>query len=382
MSAIREDDDADVQTGLETAQPSRTAYISPRELALQALDESRAAEFTQETGHKVEVPPLEAATGDEDVNQDDIAAELARQQLEGKLPHQTTLKPVEEVRRPARLDEEAPGDDADDLQRRVQEELIDDLTAKKVKVKINGVEQEVPLADVVRTFQKSESADRRLSEATRLLEEAKAERERVAAERAGRTTDSAATRTTEAASDTGPAEMARRITSAFFSGDEETAQQLLADALAGQPSARTQITGTNIEEITAQVTQHLEEKNALTAFQRDYPKLWTTPRYARWANDLISEKESTGMSRADAIREAGAELAQELGMKPEGAGRQRTEETATVRAERLSRKEQATERLPVRSVTAPAATETEPEQTYSATIAEMRAARPGALIGS
>lgn len=383
MSAIREDDDADVQTGLETVQPSRTPYVSPRDLALQALDEARAAEFTRETGIQVEVPPLAAGTDDEDVNQDDIAAEIARQQLESRASHQVTLKPVEQVRHTVDPDADDAGDDADDLQRQVQDELIDNLKSKKVRVKVNGVERDVTLEEMVRRYQKGEAADQRLDEATRLFNEAKKERELATRERAGTdaTTESAVTRPKEAASETGPAEIARRITSAFFSGDEETAQALLAEALAGQPSERTQITTDNIEDLAAQVTQRMEVQGALTAFQTDYPKIWGTPRYARWANDLIAEKEAAGLSRAQAIREAGAELAQELGMKPESAGRRTGGDTSTARTERLSRKEQATERLPVRSVTAPTNADTEPEQTYSATIAEMRAARPGAIVG-
>ena len=347
------DDDGDVQTGLETAQPSRTPFVSPRELALQAMDEARARDFTQETGVKVEVPPLPAADEDEDVNPDDAAAELARAQLEGREPHQQRTVPVEEVRT---VKDEPP--DEDELQRQVQSEVIADVAGKKVRVKIDGVEQEVNLEDVVRNYQKGGTADKRLEEATRLLREAKSLR----------ATETPPAEPVQEPPERTAAEVAKEITSAFFSGDEEKAQQLLAEALAGQPSARTQITIDNVEQIAAQVTQQLEVQGALTAFQADYPKIWNTPRYAKWANELIADKESEGMSRAEAIRAAGAELAQDLGMKPEQTGRRTGEDASTVRAERLSRKVQATERLPVRSVAPPSGVEDAEPASASATI--------------
>jgi pimeloyl-ACP methyl ester carboxylesterase len=70
----------------------------------------------------------------------------------------------------------APADD-DQLQRQVQDAaptVIDNFDNVVVKRKVNGVEELVPLADVMRTHQKTAAADQRLEEATRLLREAEA----------------------------------------------------------------------------------------------------------------------------------------------------------------------------------------------------------------
>jgi hypothetical protein len=50
---------------------------------------------------------------------------------------------------------------------------VDQLARMRVKVKIDGQEQEVSGADLVRDFQKAGAADKRLEEATRLLKEVK-----------------------------------------------------------------------------------------------------------------------------------------------------------------------------------------------------------------
>ena len=55
--------------------------------------------------------------------------------------------------------------DADQLQRQVQDTaptVIDNFDNVMVKRKVNGVEEVVPLADVMRTHQKTAAADQRL----------------------------------------------------------------------------------------------------------------------------------------------------------------------------------------------------------------------------
>ena len=157
MSAIL-DDDEDVLAG-NTGE--RTVVVNPRELALQAIEDGRIREFEQETGVKVPAQPVL----DEDMDADDVAAEQERARLQAVADGKAAA-----ASRPA------PADD-DQLQRQVQDAaptVIDNFDNVVVKRKVNGVEELVPLADVMRTHQKTAAADQRLEEATRLLREAEA----------------------------------------------------------------------------------------------------------------------------------------------------------------------------------------------------------------
>ena len=182
MSAIL-DDDEDVLAG-NTGE--RTVVVNPCEIALQAIEDGRIREFEQESGVKVSAQPV--------------------------------------------LDEDMDADD-DQLQRQLQDAtptVIDNFDNVVVRRKVNGVEELVPLADVMRTHQKTATADQRLEEATRLLREAEA-RSRAVPEVAA----PAATPPKDEAAD-----IAAELTTALFAGDEEKARELLRQGLS-RPSTPT-----------------------------------------------------------------------------------------------------------------------------------------------
>ena len=159
MSAILSDDE-DVLAGLEKGE--RTVVVNPRELALQAIEDGRIREFETESGLKVPAQPAI----DEDMDPDDVAAEQERARLEAVADGKA-----------ANIGATRADADADQLQRQVQDAaptVIDNFDNVLVKRKVNGVEEMVPLADVMRTHQKTAAADQRLEEATRLLREAEA----------------------------------------------------------------------------------------------------------------------------------------------------------------------------------------------------------------
>ncbi len=75
-------------------------------------------------------------------------------------------------------DDEQTSNNAADDQLALQTEtaprvLTDGLDRTMVRVKVDGVEQEIPVADVVRSYQKDAAAQARLNEATRVLDEAR-----------------------------------------------------------------------------------------------------------------------------------------------------------------------------------------------------------------
>ena len=143
---------------------------------------------------------------------------------------QTTWQPS----RSARLQAVAEGNAAaasrpapavdDQLPRQVQGQVqsgtptvIDNFDNVVVKRKVKGVEELVPLTDVLRTHQKTAAADQRLEVATCLLREAEARAKAVP-----EVTAPAATPPKDEAAD-----IAAGLTTALFSGDEEKARELM-----------------------------------------------------------------------------------------------------------------------------------------------------------
>ena len=135
MPAILDDDE---DTLAPNAGEHPAAVLSPRELALQAIEDGRIREFEQESGVKVPAQPVL----DEDMDADDVAAKQERARLQAVADGKAAA-----ASRPA------PADD-DQLQRQVQDAaptVIDNFDNVVVKRKVNGVEELVPLADVMRT---------------------------------------------------------------------------------------------------------------------------------------------------------------------------------------------------------------------------------------
>ena len=262
MSAIL-DDDEDVLAG-NTGE--RTVVVNPRELALRAIEDGRIREFEQESGVKVPAQPVV----DEDMDADDVAAEQERARLQAVADGKAAA-----ASRPA------PADD-DQLQRQVQDvapTVIDNFDNVVVKRKVNGVEELVPLADVMRTHQKTAAADQRLEEATRLLREAEARAKAVPEAPAP-----AATPPKDEAAD-----IAAELTTALFAGDEEKARELLRQGLS-RPSIPTPVPVPSVDVLAEQVEQQIAVKGALREFQRDYSRLVDDPELATLSDMRINHQ--------------------------------------------------------------------------------------------
>ena len=353
MSAIQ-DDDLDVQTGLERSTESRARTANARELELERMERNRIAEFNRETGSNVEFVPDADLVADPDADPDEAEAERVRAQLEANGTLDT--KRAEEV---------------DQVSQQMGDDLIADPRGKKVRTKVNGVEQDVDLETVLRTFQKDAAADQRLEEASITLRRAREDAERIRAD------------AVTAKPDTPPAdrsEVAKEITAAFFSGDEDRATELLTQALSGTPSQGTRAGDVNVSSVAAAVRQQLKEETALSEFAESYPKLVGSQRLATLADIEIQSLVEQGHSRADAILEAGRTLYAELGFTTPTPGRPKQTDTSTGdMSERLARKRAAANNAPaIRSAAAPGNSDVDQEEGEhrNSAIAELAASRP------
>lgn len=336
------------QEGVSATAADANQQIHPREAAMRNIMASRLQQFSTESGIEVK-PSFEKI--DEDTDPADAAAEEERARLAaGGKPE---------------------GDGEDDEQQALQQAAA---APAKVKVKVDGVEQEVSLEEMTRTYQKNAAADRRLEEAARRQRELDEREAQINAQLAERS--AAATKTDPAEPLVDPA-VAKQFTAALFDGDEEKAvagfnaavQAAVDKAMSGRATSATPV---DPEEIAAQVEQRFAVNSALKQSQTDYPDMYADPDIeALAAMKIRAKRDQEGMSFVDALEATQTELASKFGWKKSG----RQDATAsTTRDEKQKRKEALD---PVQSANVKANTTVEPPLSNSAIIAQMAARRPG-----
>lgn len=271
--------------------------LSPRERAMAALEVGRRQSIEQETGVTLEAPAAAAPEQpDPDADPDDqLAAQLAAD--EPKV-------------------------------------LNDGLDKYRVKVKIDGEERDVSLADMQREYQKNGAADRRMAEAVRLQREAQELQERLQQQLQTAPVEQPAA----VDPDTG-----KQFTTALFAGDEETANQAFAAAVSKAvqaemaKSGRSDATPIDPAAIAQQVKQQMVVESALEQSRKDYPQLYADPDIEALGAAKINRKmEDEQMSFTEALNAVGSEFASKFGWQPEG--RPKEPATTTARDMKLERK--------------------------------------------
>jgi hypothetical protein len=333
-------------TAADANQPQQ---LHPREAAMRNIMASRLQQFSTESGIEVK-PSFEAV--DPDADPDDAVAEAERARL-------------------------AAGGDAagDDDQQALQTAAAAAAAAPaKVKVKVDGVEEEVSLEEMTRTYQKNAAADRRLEEANRRLREADEREAQLNAQMAERS--AAATKTNPAEPLVDPA-TAKQFTAALFDGDEEKAvagfnaavQAAVDKAMSGRAASATPV---DPEEIAAQVEQRFAVNSALKQSQSDYPDMYADPDIeALAAMKIRAKRTNEGMDFVDALEATQSELAAKFGWKKSG---RQDAAAATTRDEKQKRKEALD---PVASANVKASSTVAAPVSNSDIIAQMAARRPG-----
>jgi hypothetical protein len=287
---------------------------------------------------------------------------------------------------PAAAAEPAPAQADDQLQAQLAAGTQPEVPSK-IKIKVDGVEAEVPLDEVVRQYQKNSSADRRLAEATRLLREA----QETAAQRLLQEQQAAAAAAPAAAvnpesppaADPDREATGKEFLKALFEGDEESALAKLNELTqAGRqqppPAAAPTL---DLEQISSAVAQHVQQKlvveSALARNRQDYPELYADPDMEGLALAKIQRmREETGTDFFTALDSVSREFAHKFGWSAVQQGRQSAEpvETTSPRAAKLERKAGIDN---VTSVNTKITTAEPQPENPSDIIAQMRAARAG-----
>lgn len=256
-----------------------------------------------------------------------------------------------------------------------------------VKVKIDGVEAEVPLDEVVRNYQKTSAADKRLADATRLQREAAEQAAAVAAAQQqlmAQLQQQAAP--APATPDPSPApgqapEAGKEFLKALFEGDEETALAKLAELTSPGRQAPQAPAIPDIHQLTDAVARHVQQQlhvdSALAQHRKDYPQIYADPDMEGFVLTKVqSVRQQTGSDFFTALHDVSAQFAQKFGWTQPAQDPGRPNEPApttnTAREAKLERKAAIDN---VRSAnTTPHQSDTEPTDP-SSVIAQMQRTR-------
>jgi len=322
--AIYEDALADVSPDDVKPRPK-----SKRELDMEQLEASHLRRLEEESGVKL--------TSEDPPKDDQLAAQLADEELDGAAA--------------------------------AVPEVIADVAGRRIRVKVDGVEQDVPLDEVLRSYQKGSAADRRLEEATRLLKEAQEQARQQIAPKLPQQ------ETAVTPPQAGPDELETAVKAALsnlYQGDDGAAAKELASIIARSAQPATPVVpDLDVGTLANQLQQHLDVKSALQKIKDDYPDIPANRDLEMLTLLKVEAKETEGMARSAAILAAADEVYATLGKKP---GRQ-PEPVASKREEKLARKA-AMDQLPAANVSAATQDQTE-DDSPSAVIAAMAAKRLG-----
>lgn len=310
------------------ATESQERPLSAREIAMEEINAKRLVELERESGTSID---------------DQIATQTA--EAKERLP-------------PAALDEDG----------------------NLIPVKVDGEERHVTMDDLVRNYQKGETADKRLQEASRLLREAKEASERaaqIAAQREDPKPIAAKADEESRALESDYVELYRRYQNSLYEGDENESARLFFELQQTMPakdgqSGRAVAAIPTVDEITASVKKQLEEDSAFDQFSKSFNEIWSDPYLANIADSYLTTEIASGKHQGlnSALTAAGTatrDWMRSKGMRVDEGQRQ----TADLNT-RLERKAGITS-LPTASVRT-TSTETAPADPQGV-LAEMRRAR-------
>ena len=210
-----------------------------------------------------------------------------------------------------------------------------------VKVKVDGNEIELPLSEVVKSYQKDSAASKRLQEATRLLQYAEQQAEQLAKNASQPDNNAVNQPDHEQDKETRRAKI-KDAFSKLYEGDEDGAVEAMLQIVGDQGVKQTTQTPQPIDTaaIAAQVRQQLDVESAYKETRLDYPDLFSeTERgivLGRETVERMAAKVSKGMTQAEALQKSAEEVAALFGIKK--SGRQTEEKQSTARDTKLERK--------------------------------------------
>lgn len=253
-------------------------------------------------------------------------------------------------------------------------------SGQRVKVKVDGEEIELPLAEVVRSYQKDATATRRLQEATRLLKIAEGT---LAEQKASKTIAQENHSPENGGASAGEdgrklrKEQVRGVFAKLYEGDEEGAAEAMAQLIDAEGAPRATQALIDPVQIAAQVKQQLAVESAYSEVKSDYPELFAdTERgvvLGKETHARMVAKVAQGLTGDQALKQSAEEVAALFGISK---GRQTTAPQRTARDTKLERKA-ALDTINAANVVAGNGNSPAEVQNVSSVIADMAKARLG-----
>lgn len=283
---------------------------------------------------------------------------------------QEYVDPIEQIAAAVESEREKQRNDAEPEPAQDQQQAVDqqieaaDITQQRVKVKLEGVEEEVEIKDLIAGYQKNSVASKRLNEATQKLREAE-EVLAKAREQAAQTGESVA-------GESGAVDVAKQVVESLLDGNTDEAAEMLAK-LAGRGESSTP--EVDAESVAQKVKQQLDRESALTKFEQDFGDIVADPYLTGLANERLKEQLNEKQAIGEPIDlnaelSAAGEYVRDW-LKSKGVATTAEQSSTTVN-ERVARK-QGLDSTPVLNASAGSATE-QPE-TAASIIEEMRRER-------
>lgn len=177
-------------------------------------------------------------------------------------------------------------------------------TAQTVKVKIDGEELELPISEVVKGYQKDQTASKRLEEAAARIREAEQREAQLAQLAAGKSEE------TPSLADEDLHLKAKRIIDSLMEGEADSAVESLAEILNAKSKAvdpPASVTDTVRQELERMELER-EYEQARTVFLKDNADLNENPKLAAMVNDAYFRQLESGKRPLEASKAAAQEV--------------------------------------------------------------------------
>lgn len=195
-----------------------------------------------------------------------------------------------------------------------------ETTSQMVKVLVDGEERELPLAEVVKGYQKDSAATQRLRDAADRLKEVEL-REKEVADREKQL--KLQTSDPEDGTATTDYEAIDNAIDALLEGDKDPMRELLGKASSGGNGAGHQVSQEEIDKVVDRRISEREIANqhatAQAAFKKDYQDIFDDPFLLDMANKRYFAKLEEGKTISESMLEAGKETREWLDEKTGGA---------------------------------------------------------------
>jgi len=208
-------------------------------------------------------------------------------------------------------------DEVIDPESQIAKAMVEDEENTFVTIKVNGVEQDVSIADLKGDAQKVKSASQKFEDAARLRREAEEIIEKSKNTPVVEATPVSNTEEPAAAVDTSElpaidADAVKSLMENIYSGDEEAATAAMIELL--QQNGRDNNATTHDEQpvdttaVAAEVMSQINRTNALDEFKSEFADVWKNPMLAGQADTILATKLDEGVEFKEALMESGKEV--------------------------------------------------------------------------